>query len=71
MMCPSCRSIEAPNVKLVPTGLTEEIMECRGCGAVWSVSHGMVELLRDPQANSFLARQSDAVEASDCEAQPA
>ena len=67
MMCPSCRNAEKPDVRLVPSGLTEEIMECRGCGAVWSVSHGMVELLRDPQAGSFLAKQSEAVEASDCE----
>jgi hypothetical protein len=70
MMCPSCRNTELPTVKLVPAGLTEEILECRGCGAVWSVSHGMIELLRDPQADSFLARQSDAVEGSDCERQP-
>jgi len=68
MRCPSCRNSEQVEVKLRPSGLTGEIMECRGCGAVWSVSHGTTELMRDPQASSFLATQSEPVEADDYDA---
>jgi uncharacterized Zn finger protein len=74
MKCPSCRNSESVDVKLHPAGpsagASAEIMECRVCGAVWSVSHGSVDLIRDPQANSFLATQSEVVEADDYDASP-
>ena len=67
MYCPSCKNLEAEkmDVRLKPAGLTEEIMECRVCGTMWAVSHGAVELLRDPQAGSFLATRSEPVESDD------
>ena len=68
MSCPSCRNSEAIDVRLHPAGEPEEIMECRSCGAVWSVHHGTVTLLRDPQAGSFLATQVGAVELPDTDA---
>jgi uncharacterized Zn finger protein len=74
MRCPSCRNAESVDVKLRPVGspsdTSAEIMECRGCGAVWSVSHGTTELMTDPQANSFLATQTEAVEADDYDGSP-
>lgn len=32
---------------------------------MWSVSHGLTEVIKDPQENSFLAAQSECVEGDD------
>ena len=68
MRCPCCRSTEPIEVRLHPAGEPEEIMECRTCGAVWSVHHGTVAMLRDPGTGSFLATEVGAVELPDGDA---
>jgi hypothetical protein len=46
-------------------GFVENLVECKICGAVWSVNHGVTEMVRDPQAKSFLSASSECVEADD------
>jgi len=66
MKCPVCKTLEQyVDIDLHSEGFSEDIMTCRICGAVWSVNHGMVEMVRDPQEKSFLEAISECVEADD------
>ena len=66
MKCPVCKTHEQyVDIDLHFEGFSEDIMTCRICGAVWSVNHGMVEVVRDPQEKSFLEAISECVEADD------
>lgn len=65
MKCPVCKSQQHSDMGLHAEGFTENIMECPGCGTVWSVNHGVTEIVKDPQEKSFLQAQSECVEGDD------
>lgn len=66
MKCPICKSNEPHNkLNLHAEGFAEEIVTCKICGAVWSISHGATLIIRDSQEDSFLAAGSECVEADD------
>ncbi len=65
MKCPVCKSQDHLDIDLHSNGFTEDIMECRVCGTVWSVNHGVTEIVRDPQEKSFLEATSESVEGDD------
>ncbi len=65
MKCPVCKSQDHLDLDLHSNGFTEDIMECRVCGTVWSVNHGVTEIVRDPQERSFLEATSESVEGDD------
>jgi len=67
MQCPVCKSHEQEHrsLDLHADGFYEDLTECRICGASWSVNHGVVELVNDPQEKSFLEGLSECVEGDD------
>jgi hypothetical protein len=66
MKCPVCKTHEAHvAIELQSEGFSEQISTCTICGAVWSVNHGMTEIVKDPQEKSFLEATSECVEADD------
>ncbi|WP_298435130.1 hypothetical protein [Geobacter sp.] len=66
MRCPVCRTHEKPvSINLHTEGFSEAISTCSICGAVWSVNHGVTEIVEDPQEKSFLEALSECVEADD------
>jgi hypothetical protein len=46
-------------------GFAEDIDTCKICGSVWSVNHGVTEVVKDAQKNSFMGAISECVEADD------
>lgn len=66
MKCPVCKSYGPhTDLDLHVEGFSEDIISCDGCGAVWSINHGTVEMVSDPQQGSFLEAVSECVEADD------
>ena len=65
MRCPICKSHKQVGIELHARGFDEGITECSICGAIWSVNHGVTEIVRDPQAGSFLEAQTECVEGDD------
>lgn len=65
MFCPVCKTYEFSDMNLQVEGFAETLVECKICGAVWSINHGVTEMVRDPQAKSFLSAISECVEADD------
>lgn len=65
MRCPVCKSHEHLAFELQSTGFAENIVECRICGTIWSVNHGMVEVVKDVQKKSFLEATTECVEGDD------
>lgn len=65
MQCPACKSHRNVEMDLHAEGFIEDIVECRVCGTVWSVNHGVVEIVKDPQEKSFLEATTECVEADD------
>jgi len=66
MKCPVCKSHEQyAQIDLHSDGFAEDINTCRICGAVWSVNHGLSEIVKDPQEKSFLEATSACVEGDD------
>jgi len=65
MFCPVCKSLKHSAIDLHSEGFAENIIECRTCGTVWSVNHGVKEIVRDSQAHSFLEATSECVEGDD------
>jgi uncharacterized Zn finger protein len=65
MKCPVCSNHDHRHIHLHAAGFHEGIIECQTCGAVWAISHGLAEVVRDPQAQSFLSAISEAVEGDD------
>lgn len=70
MKCPVCRNSQQVDTNLNSNGFQEGITECSICGTAWSVNHGVVEIVRDPQADSFLEVQSECVEGDDYSLSP-
>ena len=66
MKCPVCKNSQSHlEVNVHANGFDEEIFECDICGTTWSVNHGVVELVKDSQAKSFLEATSESVESDD------
>jgi transcription elongation factor Elf1 len=65
MKCPVCKNHQQVDIDLHSHDFKEGITECGICGAVWSVNHGVTEIVKDPQLESFLEAQSECVEGDD------
>jgi len=65
MKCPVCKNSLQVDHTLHSNGFKEGITECSICGAVWSVNHGVTEIVNDPQVESFLEAQTECVEGDD------
>ncbi len=65
MICPVCKHHEQVEIDLHADGFTEGIIECSYCGTIWSVNHGLVEIVKDAQEKSFLEAVSECVESDD------
>lgn len=65
MKCPVCKNHKHVNLNLHSDGFDEKIVECRICGTVWSVNHGVTEIVKDAQEKSFLSAITECVEADD------
>ncbi|WP_129126828.1 hypothetical protein [Geomonas oryzae] len=65
MKCPVCKNHQQVDTNLQSEGFKEGITECSVCGTVWSANHGVIEIVRDSQAESFLQAESECVEGDD------
>ena len=65
MKCPVCKNHEHADIELHSEQFSENIMECPVCGSMWSVNHGVTEIVKDTQEKSFLEAQSESVEGDD------
>ena len=65
MQCPVCKHHEHVDITLHSDGFDEGIIKCPICGSMWSVNHGLTEIIKDTQEKSFLAAQSECVEGDD------
>ncbi len=66
MRCPVCKSHESVlELNVHSNGLDEELRRCRVCQALWSVNHGKVTVIEEPQPDSFLEAGSERVEGDD------
>lgn len=65
MRCPSCKSHDHSGIDLHADGFSEGIHKCRICGTIWSLNHGVTEIVQDPQKESFLQAQTECVEGDD------
>ena len=66
MRCPSCNAKnQYTMIKLHAEGFYEDINTCQICGTVWSVNHGLTEIVKDCQRRSFLESVTESVEGDD------
>ncbi|MBJ6728007.1 hypothetical protein [Geomesophilobacter sediminis] len=65
MKCPVCKNKLQQDTNLQASGFQEGLTECTLCGAIWSVNHGVIEIVKDPQEQSFLEAQTECVEGDD------
>ncbi|AAR33550.1 MAG: hypothetical protein ACD_75C01530G0002 [uncultured bacterium] len=66
MKCPVCKAHgQQVAIDLHSEGFSEDIVTCDICGTVWAVNHGAMEIITDPQENSFLEAVTECVEAHD------
>jgi len=65
MKCPVCKNSQYVECDLHAEGFAEDIIECSVCGTVWSINHGMTEVVKDAQRGSFLEAVSERVEGGD------
>ena len=54
MQCPVCKNDENLGMDLRSGSFNEDIVECQSCGTMWSVNHGVMAIVKDPNADSFL-----------------
>jgi hypothetical protein len=62
MQCPVCKNHDNEGMDLRSKGFIEGLVECRVCGTAWSVHNGMMAIVNDPNADSFLEALSESVE---------
>lgn len=66
MLCPVCKTHDQYSQSaLITEGFNEQLITCEICGSLWSINHGMTELVRDAQENSFMEALSECVESDD------
>lgn len=66
MHCPVCKTHEQyTQSALKAEGFSEQIITCKICGSIWSINHGMTELVCDAQERSFMEALSECVESDD------
>jgi uncharacterized Zn finger protein len=66
MKCPVCNKSENHiEIEVHSNGFAEEIIHCEICGSLWAINHGVMEVVRDAQAKSFLSATTECVEADD------
>jgi len=65
MKCPVCKGNDYNEIDLHAEGFYENIFECDVCGTSWSVNHGLIEIVKDGQKESFLEAIKDCVEGDD------
>lgn len=66
MKCPVCKTLEEhAEIDLQSDGFAEEINTCSHCGTIWSVSHGVTNIVKDPQRKSFLSALSECIGADE------
>jgi len=65
MRCPVCKGHKQTEIDLQADGFTEGIVECKICGTVWAVNHGLSEIVKDAQEKSFLEALTECVEGDD------
>jgi len=66
MKCPVCNTHEQyAEIDLHADGFAEEINTCHICGTIWSVNHGVTNIVKDPQKKSFLSALSECVGADE------
>lgn len=66
MYCPVCKGSDHETLLAEHSnGFDEDLIRCRYCSALWSINHGTVEIVDDPERNSFLEAVSEPVEADD------
>ncbi len=65
MKCPICNNHDHIKIDLHAEGFIEGLVECSSCGVVWSINHGLAEIVTDPQENTFLQAMSETVEGDD------
>ena len=65
MKCPVCKTHEHSDIHLHAEGFSEDLINCPSCGSIWSINHGMTEIVRDTQEKSFLSAVCECVEGDD------
>ena len=65
MKCPVCNNYEHQQINLHSEGFHEGLIECNVCGTSWSINHGLAEVVKDPNAQSFLSATTEPVEGDD------
>ena len=65
MKCPVCKSHKVNEMDLHSEQFSENIVECAVCGTVWSINHGVMEVVKDSQKHSFLEATTECVEGDD------
>ncbi|HJV35697.1 hypothetical protein [Geomonas sp.] len=62
MQCPVCKNHDHVAIDLRAGNFTEDLVECTICGTMWSVNHGVMAIVKDPMADSFMEALSASVE---------
>lgn len=65
MKCPTCSAQEHTDIHLKSEAFQEDLDKCPICGTVWSINHGVVEIVTDSQEKSFLSVVTECVECDD------
>jgi transcription elongation factor Elf1 len=65
MKCPVCKHRNFKSTDLHADGFDEALCKCAVCGSTWSINHGLTEVVKDTQENSFLAGITECVEGDD------
>jgi len=65
MHCPVCKHLSAKELTLHTEGFAEALFKCSVCGSTWATNHGLSEVVKDTQKNSFLAGTTECVEGDD------
>ena len=66
MKCPVCKNDQMrTEIEVHANGFHEDLFQCDLCDSSWAVNHGLVDVVRDTQSQSFLAANTEPVDGSD------
>ena len=66
MQCPICKTVEQYDaLDLHAAGFSEDILTCINCETIWSVNHGVTNIVNAPQRKSFFSSLSECVGADE------